>query len=134
MLVAQKDSYAYSKKITYKGPARPPRKPGKGLDFKLKYKTEVCRNWEAGRCPYAHSCAFAHGYQELRNKQHLSKNYKRKPCKQFFSQGYCTYGERCQFAHNEVKTASHSADSSFSEPSPRQRLPVFVDLESRWNN
>ena len=37
-------------------------------DLKEKYKTELCRNWANGFCPFDDKCAFAHGRQELREK------------------------------------------------------------------
>lgn len=48
-------------------------------------------------------CSFAHGKQELKTKIHLSNNYKTKPCKQYFFQGVCSYGYRCQYLHNEIQ-------------------------------
>lgn len=111
-------------------------------DFRVKYKTEVCRNWEAGFCEFGERCAFAHGYQELRQKQYLANNYKTKPCKQFFELGYCMYGTRCQFKHRDfserspISTASSSprasklADIDESNEGKR-RLRIFQDLEKR---
>ena len=70
-------------------------------NFRIKWKTEMCRNWEMyGQCKYGNSCAFAHGDSELK-KRKLSFNYKTKPCKQFFELGYCSYGIRCQFSHKK---------------------------------
>ena len=37
-------------------------------DFKIKYKTELCKNWLNGFCLFENKCAFAHGRNELRNK------------------------------------------------------------------
>ena len=37
----------------------------------------------------------------LRKIRKLTFNYKTKPCKQFFEQGYCSYGSRCQFSHKK---------------------------------
>ena len=70
-------------------------------NFKTKWKTEICRNWEMyGECKYGNSCAFAHGDSELKTRK-LSFNYKTKACKQFFELGYCSYGIRCQFSHKK---------------------------------
>ena len=106
-------------------------------DFKVKYKTEMCKNWAAGHCEFGNKCAFAHGYDELRKKLHLANNYKTKNCKQFFEQGYCMYGQRCQFKHMDIQdTASSSPATSprsqkgFDSFQPR-RLPIFLDLEFR---
>lgn len=111
-------------------------------DFRVKYKTEVCRNWEAGFCEFGERCAFAHGYQELRQKQFLTNNYKTKPCKQFFELGYCMYGSRCQFKHKDFSerspnsTASSSprgveSAESYETNKGRRRLRIFKDLEKR---
>lgn len=92
----------------------PPDSAQASLQLKLgeaKYKTEMCRNWQAGGCEFGGKCVFAHGIGELR----VRGRYKTKECKQFFTLGYCCYGERCQFRHSNSK----------------KRLPVFVDLEHR---
>ena len=70
-------------------------------NFKTKWKTEICRNWEMyGECKYGNNCTFAHGDSELKTRK-LSFNYKTKACKQFFELGYCSYGIRCQFSHKK---------------------------------
>ena len=67
----------------------------------LKYKTEKCKYWEINKCcKYKDNCAFAHGNNEMRQKNIPTNNYKTKKCKQFFEIGYCPYGPRCQFLHN----------------------------------
>lgn len=48
-------------------------------------------------------CSFAHGEQELKQKNHLHSNYKTRPCQQYFEKGFCTYGKRCQYLHSELK-------------------------------
>lgn len=116
------------------------RRPVCDLDFRTKYKTEVCRNWESGFCEFGDRCAFAHGYEELRQKTHLTSNYKTKPCKQFFELGYCMYGPRCQFRHRIEDSGPDTASSSPSQSTgvsrknsfdttPRKRLQIFLDLE-----
>lgn len=110
-------------------------------DFQKKFKTEICRNWESGYCEFEDRCAFAHGYDELRQKTHINNNYKTRPCKQFYELGYCMYGKRCQFKHkdeSDVRTASNSPDESGKnsrdssvEASIRKRLPIFLDLEQK---
>ena len=70
-------------------------------NFRTKWKTEICRNWEMyGECKYGNNCSFAHGDSELKQRK-ISFNYKTKPCKQFFELGYCSYGIRCQFSHKK---------------------------------
>ena len=121
------------------------RRPACELDFRMKYKTEVCRNWENGFCEFGDRCAFAHGYEELRQKTHLASNYKTKPCKQFFELGYCMYGPRCQFKHRIEDSGPNTASSSPShstgvsrknscDATIRKRLQIFVELEqSEWS-
>lgn len=63
--------------------------------YKMKKKTELCKNWEiSGRCKFGRDCAFAHGEHELVSKHHVPNNYKTKMCKQFHEEGYCPYGNR----------------------------------------
>ena len=70
------------------------------LDFKKKYKTELCKNFEInGYCKYGENCAYAHGKENLRLKVTNTEFYRTKKCTQFFEKGYCPYGNRCQFAH-----------------------------------
>ena len=69
-------------------------------DFKIKYKTELCKYYEInGYCKYGDSCAYAHGKENLRSKITNTTAYRTKNCVQFFQNGYCPYGNRCQFAH-----------------------------------
>ena len=48
-------------------------------------------------------CVFAHGENDLRSplKEEKKSSYKTKLCKQFFCEGYCPYGKRCQFSHQK---------------------------------
>ena len=116
-----------------------PKHQPRETDFRIKYKTEICRNWEIGACEFAESCAFAHGYEELRNKCNLGSNYKTKKCKQFHEQGYCIYGNRCQFKHRDqsIDTAPNSPKShhascrNSSRDSTKRRLQIFIDIEKR---
>ena len=69
-------------------------------DFKIKYKTELCKYYEInGFCKYGDNCAYAHGKENLRAKITNTTAYRTKKCVQFFQNGYCPYGNRCQFAH-----------------------------------
>ena len=78
-------------KIPFKGEAK---------DFKIKYKTELCKYYEInGYCKYGDKCAYAHGKDNLRSKVTNTTAYRTRKCSQFFEQGYCPYGNRCQFAH-----------------------------------
>ena len=81
-------------------------------NFKIKWKTEICRYWEMyGECKFGDNCAFAHGDSELK-KRKLTFNYKTKPCKQFFELGYCSYGSRCQFSHKKDDLKKESTDTN----------------------
>ena len=76
------------------------KKSGDTIDFKTKWKTEKCHNWEMdGQCKFGENCAFAHGEEELKQKTTNNNNYKTKLCRQFFEEGFCPYGCRCQFSH-----------------------------------
>ena len=73
---------------------------GEAKDFKIKYKTELCKYYECnGYCKYGDKCVYAHGKENLRSKVTNTTAYRTKKCTQFFEQGYCPYGNRCQFAH-----------------------------------
>ena len=73
-------------------------------DFKIKYKTELCKYFEInGYCKFGDNCAYAHGAENLRSKVTNSTSYRTRKCVQFFENGYCPYGNRCQFAH-QLKT------------------------------
>ena len=88
------DENNYSKLINTK-------KKGETIDFKTKWKTEKCHYWEMHKeCKFGQNCAFAHGDEELKQKN-FSNSYKTKLCKQFFEEGYCLYGSRCQFSHKK---------------------------------
>ena len=73
---------------------------GNASDFKIKYKTELCKFFEInGHCKYGDNCAYAHGIENLRSKVTNSTAYRTRKCIQFFENGYCPYGSRCQFQH-----------------------------------
>ena len=73
---------------------------GNASDFKIKYKTELCKFFEInGHCKYGDNCAYAHGVENLRSKVTNSTAYRTRKCIQFFEYGYCPYGSRCQFQH-----------------------------------
>ena len=108
-----------------------PLKISREADFKAKYKTELCRSWIQGICEFGDKCTFAHGSSELRNKEHLTVNYRTKKCKQFHEQGFCQYGSRCQFKHREFSpdTASSSPrEKEMTHHETKKRLPIFIKL------
>ena len=79
---------------------QPPNFKAKASDFKIKYKTELCKYYElTGQCKFGNNCAYAHGRENLRSKVTNTTAYRTKKCIQFFENGYCPYGNRCQFRH-----------------------------------
>lgn len=104
----------------------------KDAELGVKYKTEMCRNWEIGFCEYGENCVFAHGVEELRSKTNLGIKYKTKKCKQFHEQGFCIYGSRCQFKHRDTadNTPNISPKNQLNECSKR-RLRIFDEIEKR---
>lgn len=100
------------------GSSRKVKKTARERDFQVKYKTEICKNWESGYCSFGSSCAFAHGSNELRQKPAANNNHKNKVCKHFHDLGYCMYGTRCQFLHKQNTKC-------------KKRLPIFEELTSK---
>ena len=92
---------------------------GKASDFKIKYKTELCKFYElTGQCKYGDNCAYAHGKENLRAKVTNTTAYRTKKCIQFFENGYCPYGNRCQFQHqlkNNIINNPYDTDMSYKK-------------------
>ena len=92
---------------------------GKASDFKIKYKTELCKFYElTGQCKYGDNCAYAHGKENLRAKVTNTTAYRTKKCIQFFENGYCPYGNRCQFQHqlkNNIVNNPYDTDMSYEK-------------------
>ena len=92
---------------------------GKASDFKIKYKTELCKFYElTGQCKYGDNCAYAHGKENLRAKVTNTTAYRTKKCIQFFENGYCPYGNRCQFQHqlkNNIVNNPYDTDMSYKK-------------------
>ena len=123
-----------------------------------KFKTELCHSWElTGTCKYGLNviyifiiyisifllqCVFAHGVNDLRSplKEEKKSSYKTKLCKQFFCEGYCPYGKRCQFSHQK-KSISYIDLLSQIEKSKKitkkfskaPRLDVFKNITKILN-
>ena len=126
----------------------------KALDFNIKYKTELCKNYEIkGYCKYGENCAYAHGKENLRLKVTNTTAYRTKKCVQFFKNGYCPYGSRCQFAHQlESNITNNPFDKkmnyslildTFSKIEnirninniiEKPRLPVFKEISKKNEN
>ena len=102
------------------------------LDFKKKYKTELCKNFEInGYCKYGENCAYAHGKENLRLKVTNTEFYRTKKCTQFFEKGYCPYGNRCQFAH---QLQSNIINNPFDKKMSYSKiLETFSKIESLEN-
>lgn len=123
-------------------------------DFEVKYKTEMCRNYQlTGHCKFGSKCSFAHGGNELRLKTHINPHYKSKRCSQFFEQGFCPYGYRCQYLHRDdsyvhvfhaycekigvwmERNPSLDMEAIFRKTHPFvKRLSIFEKLESECKN
>ena len=73
-------------------------------DFRVKYKTEMCKNFFTTQCEFGDKCSFAHGVHELQTRKDTHKNYKTKMCKRFQKEKYCPYGDRCQFIHQAASS------------------------------
>jgi hypothetical protein len=101
-----------------------------------KYKTEMCRNWiETHVCQYAEKCNFAHGFDELIEKNPANEKYKSKKCIPFHSKGVCTYGHRCLFLHEtrsleEIPRSFYKARLIYN-PFTVKRLPVFEKITQK---
>ena len=101
-------------------------------DFKVKYKTELCKYYEInGYCKYGDRCAYAHGKENLRSKVTNSTSYRTRKCSQFFENGYCPYGNRCQFAHQlESNIINNPYDRKMSY---KKTLEIISKLENIEN-
>ena len=101
-----------------------------------KYKTEMCRNWlETHFCQYDDKCNFAHGYDELIDKNPSNDKYKSKKCIPFHTKSICTYGQRCLFLHDtrkleEIPRSFYKAKLVYN-PYPVKRLPVFERITQK---
>jgi hypothetical protein len=69
-----------------------------------KFKTELCKTFsDTNFCPYGNRCRFAHGKNELFQRQTDTNKYKMRICNSFEESGFCIYGIRCNFKHGEKK-------------------------------
>ena len=65
-----------------------------------KYKTELCKTFQETKfCAYGNKCRFAHGFNEIYQKDKIPK-YKKSNCLSFYETGTCCYGSRCLFRHS----------------------------------
>ncbi|CAG9314900.1 unnamed protein product [Blepharisma stoltei] len=108
-------------------------------NFLLKFKTELCKNWESGMCEFGDRCVFAHGETELRDRNDSGKACKVKECKQYIEYGYCISGSQCPYVHKMLSQDTASSSPSGSNQSSRKnseegcksKLPIFIELEGR---
>lgn len=95
--------------VDYKIYYTPPHKPLKQKVHKksevssTSFKTELCKKFTLGNCPYEANCKFAHGNEELRERVPPNAKYKTKECLNFRDKGVCTFGVRCLFSHKISK-------------------------------
>ena len=72
---------------------------------------------------YGENCRFAHGLLELRFvKRH--PRYKTRKCVNFWNRGYCAYGDRCCFIHNELPRTEVRAPGPLDHPAKPVPLPT----------
>ena len=64
-------------------------------------------------CPLGERCSFAHGEEELKPK--AFHNYKTVKCRHFHEKGFCQYGPRCQFLHNDRKGEIRNVHMEYSQ-------------------
>lgn len=112
-----------------------------------KFKTEMCKNWmDFGSCRYGKKCKFAHGKEEMHEKNVPNKTkYKSKGCQTFYSLGYCPYGSRCLFRHDDRNESDFHAGyyttllTSSSTPQHlnnklKRRLIIFEKMDFSENS
>jgi hypothetical protein len=93
------------------------------------WKTRLCERFEMdGNCPYGNKCTFAHGLQELRDREtHFEANvkvevpkeaplFKTKLCQKFEATGFCPYGAKCNFAHSQAELSSKPTKTKSKGP------------------
>ena len=101
-----------------------------------KFKTEFCRNLEAGFCEFGDKCFFAHSLEELREKNNQGV-FKHIKCKNFLELKYCLSGYKCQYSHREISPEIISNSPYASTKASRKgsddcnRASIFVDFECR---
>lgn len=104
-----------------------------------KYKTQQCKNWnKTGSCPYKNKCRFAHGKDELMQKELDLYSHFKGRCFNFFKYGFCESGSSCCFKHDNRKISdyifkleasilfslSHSINSNKND----KRLSIFKSI------
>lgn len=111
-----------------------------------KYKTVLCKMFLVGNCKYGTSCNFAHGEDELSQrdkmtnedlqKKFVDSKYKTVICSAW-REGNCKFGEKCRFAHGEEDLASNQMRRQGvkrKNPWTEQGLHCPVVKRSRYGN
>lgn len=103
-----------------------------------KYKTELCRTFsETKFCKYGNKCRFAHGKEELNNKNASHPKFRKNDCLTFHTNGFCNYGQRCHFRHHESRQLQDISRSYYSlklnffsekKSKVENRLPIFKEI------
>ena len=69
----------------------------------------------------------------MRSKVANTSAYRTKKCKQFFENGFCPYGNRCQFAHalrsNVINNSKHKDELSY-----KKIIEILNDENNNNNN
>lgn len=92
-------------------------------NFRLKEKTEICKNWLSNTCRFGDRCAFAHGYDEVQLKSHVAPRYKVTKCRSYHTDNVCMYGQRCQFAHF-IRTKFTNYEQVFKENARQMSIRI----------
>eukprot|EP01080_Neovahlkampfia_damariscottae_P008770 gene8770-718_t len=75
------------------------------------FKSQICRSWMATKsCKYGKFCQFAHGQEELRDKE-IPENHRTILCREYESGIPCEYGSRCSFIHRNFELKLIDDDS-----------------------
>ena len=96
---------------------------GEAKDFKIKYKTELCKYYEIdGHCKYGDKCAYAHGKENLRSKVTNTTAYRTKKCTHNPYDRGMTYGKIL-----ETISKLENAEN-IKKLIEKPRLPVFLEF------
>ena len=95
-----------------------------------KYKTEMCRSWqEKGVCSYGKKCMFAHGKEELVDKE-FAGGYKSKLCRSYHQKFVCPYGQRCMFIHGNKDLGKILGKNFYMRKMNSLNFEVFCQKEN----
>ena len=72
----------------------------------------------------------------MSKEEESNPNFRAKDCLNFFKNGFCSYGRRCCFKHDERKLNEKNLETdvkvllSLCDPQGSRRLPIFLNLTS----